>query len=186
MQVCEFIASVPTFAVEDGVIKDKTIRWHALIPLTAISVVIDTTQEDLSLPVADGVYITSRYLYYVSDHGVNVGRSQLEGSFDVTKESLAQTLKAFVISSAVGLAVAALMTSLISFFLLVFVSAILGWIIGVRAKDGRVWRSSAIMWFVSLILSLIAGYFTVGTIGSLGIFVVCLLINLVWLRSIQH
>ena len=128
----DFIDSVPTFSVVDGVAQDRTIRWRSTIPLTEMPFTVDTTQEELSLPVADGIYVTANYIYYVSNYGTKVTRSVIEGSFDVSKEHLNKRVRLYVLSSAVGLTIISSIVSIIFFLVLTAISTIFGLILGIR------------------------------------------------------
>lgn len=181
-----FLKSVPTFTVSDGVIQDKNIRWRAQLPMTPIPVTIDTTQEDLSLPVADGVYLTSKYLYSVSQHGTEVQRSAIQGTFTITYDYLKQMLKTYVGVFALSVGIVSFIVSVIIFLLLAALSAVLGLVIGAVLREGRVWRMAAIAWFLFQVLSFVAGVLGATFYTGLAIFVSLVVLSALWLRCLTN
>ena len=182
----EFLKTVPTFSVSNGVVQDKNIRWRSQLPMTPIPVTIDTTQEELSLPVADGVYLTSKYLYSVSQHGTEVQRSQIQGTFVISPEYLKQILKTYIGVFAISTAIVGFLFLLLAFLLTVAFGALIGLIIGARMGNGRIWRVSAVVWFLFQILSFVAGLlgFTLYTV--LALFVVCVVLSVIGLRCLAN
>ena len=192
----EFIQSVPSFTVQDGVIQDNNIRWHFSIPQTPIMVVIDTTQPELKLPVADGVYITSEYAYFVAQYGMAVEKKKLEGSFDVNPEYLKSQIKHYLFQFAKEVVLRSVVSALLGFLLIVALSAILGWICHATLRGGRVWRGSVVAWLASLLISLVVGVvgivlslmikgFVISPMVSLVIIGCCIVLNVVWLKKVQ-
>ena len=184
-QVDEFIRSVPVFSVKDGVIQDKNIRWHVAIPggTSSLSIVIDTSKPDLELPVADGIYLTSQYVYVVSQHGMSADRTQLQGSFDVNPEYLHARLQAYVATFALVIAVVSFVSSFVALLLLVGLSAILGLIFRARLGNGRVWRGAVVAWFIGLLLNFLASFVVGGSLIPLLIFFLCAVMNVIWLKK---
>ena len=179
-EVQKFLKSIPTFSIENGEIQDKTIRWRAQIPGSPAFLTIDTTQEELTPPIADGAYVTSKYSYSVSRYGTEVQRFALPvQNFEVTREVFQNLALLYVGYSALGIALVFLVFSVVFYLILVAVAALLGLIARARLGGGRVWRSSAVAWGVGQLLNIIVGF--IGLLGagvSLTIFLVCIAFDL--------
>lgn len=184
----EFLESVPTFKIENGVVTDNTIRWRSQIPLTPIPVVIDTTHEELVPPLANGVYMTSKYMYNVA--GTEISRSPIPQTMDVNYDELKKLLQIYVTSFAVGTAVVFFMFSLVFYAIIVLLSTLGGLIFRLHLGEGRVWRASAIAWTFGQLLNFVAGITLAGNakwgaIVSLIIFIGCVSTTLGLLKRSQ-
>lgn len=182
----EFLKSVPTFSVADGVIQDKNIRWRSHLPMTPIPAIIDTTQEDLLLPVADGVYLTSKYLYSVSQRGTEVQRSPIQGTFVVTFEYLKQMLQTYVVVFAVSVGIFVFLSLLVSFVLIVALGALIGLIIGAKMGNGRIWRAAAILWFLLQVPGFVAVILEASLLTGFAAFVSCVILIALWVRCLPN
>lgn len=186
----DFLKAVPTFTVKDGVVQDKTIRWRSQLPLSPLMLTIDTTQEELVPPVADGVYVTSKYVYNVAYYGAEVRRSDFpKKDFELNYESLNLWLQMNVTYFSIGIAVTFFIFSLAFFLALVAIAALLGFCVRARLGEGRVWRSSAIAWCLGQILNIAgmvfafvgASWAIIGKTGGFIILAVCILVDLLLL-----
>ncbi len=182
----DFVQSVPTFTVANGIVQDKNIRWRSQLPMTPIPVTIDTTQEDLSLPVADGVYLTSKYLYSVSQHGTEVQRSAIQGNFVVRPVYLKQILQTYIGVFAISTAIVGFLFLLLAFLLTVAFGALIGLIIGAKMGNGRIWRVSAVIWFLFQILSFVSALLGLTLYTVLAVFAICVVLSALWLRCLTN
>jgi len=196
-QLQEFLHSIPAFTVKDGVVQDQNIRWRVALPHTQEAdpvtgqpanpfvVVIDTTQKELQLPVADGAYLTSEYLYVVAKHGLTVNRMQLSGSADVNPDFFNHYLTVYIRSFSVIMGIALFLVSLVVFLTIVGLSALLGLAFKIRTGEGRVWRGAAVAWSAGLILKYLISWVLSGFMGSVVVLCLCVALNLSLLKRIQ-
>ncbi len=141
--VTEFIKTIPTFEIKNGEITNNQLQWTGTDPITGNPIFIDTSVDELKLPVPEyGAYITRKGLYFVSPE-------------DVTTKSLPQ--KHWVISSEFVADFSAYWLIFMSLFFFVFiwgalwllylasvsVTYLFASLIKVKTGDRRVWRISA-------------------------------------------
>lgn len=182
--IASFINSVPSFEVKDGVVQDNQIRWASLIPLTSIPIVINTTEDKLSLPVPDGVYITRTMLYTVANRGTQIEPKQLTGTFLISPVELNSILKNLILSFSTIVAVLTFLITWVGFLLAVLFTALIGWIFRFNLSNKRVWRIVTITWILGLLTSLILAIFGI-VIPTWHILLISLFINAVILAKLK-
>lgn len=156
--ITEFVDSVPTFTIKDGVIQDQNLKWSAYIPMTRFPVVIDTTQDTLSLPVPDGWYITRSAMFSVSNRGTQVDRAALLDNQEISPTYIYSTLKRFALSFAVGIFVFFFIVSWLAYLLAVALTALFAWCIRAKLATHRAWRVAAITWVLGLLFAIILAF----------------------------
>jgi len=182
--ITQFVDSIPSFSIKDGIVQEKNIQWKSYIPLTNIPVTVDTTMENLALPAPDGLYLTNRFMYLVSKHGTQSDRSEFTNDIDVSPAYAHEMLKKLIISFSVGIMVFVFIVSWIIFLIAVGVSALLGFLLRMNLSNKRVWRIAAVTWAIGQLICLglaLLGYVVSG-------WVVCgigVLINMLILAKLK-
>ena len=156
--ITDFVDSVPTFTIKDGTIQDKNLKWASFIPMTRFPVVIDTTQETLSLPVPDGLYITRSAMFSVAEHGTRIDRAALLENQEVSPSYIYSTLKRFALSFAVGIFVFFFVVSWIAYLFAVAFTALFAWLVRAKLATHRAWRMAAVTWSIGLLVSMILAF----------------------------
>ncbi|MBQ3695509.1 MAG: DUF1189 family protein [Alphaproteobacteria bacterium] len=156
--ITEFVDSVPTFVIKDGAIQNNNIKWGSFIPMTRIPVIIDTTQESISLPVPDGFYVTRSAMFSVADRGTRVDRAPLPDAQLVSPTYVYSLLRRFVFSFAVGIFIFFFIVSWIAYLLAVLLTAFFAWLVRAKLATHRAWRVAAVTWVLGLLLSLILAF----------------------------
>ena len=156
--ITDFVDSVPTFTIKGGVIQNDHLRWISFIPMTKIPVVIDTTQETLSLPVPDGLYITRSAVFSVSERGTRVDRSELFEDQEISPEFIYKTLWRFALSFAIGIFLFFFIVSWLAYLLAVGLTLLFAWSVRAKVATQRAWRVAAVTWVIGLLVSLILAF----------------------------
>ena len=181
--VTQFIDSFPSFSIKDGAIQNQDLKWSAFLPFTSYPVVIDTTQENLSVPTPDGLYITRKALYHVADYGVQLNRSEFDGDVEVSPTYLHSVLHQFILSFSVGLAIFSFVVSWLGFLLSVGLSALIGLICGLVSGKGRVWRVAAVTWFLGQLTAVALSF--VNITASWWLFALIIVVNVLILTQLK-
>ena len=156
--ITDFVDSVPTLTIKDGIIQNNNIKWVSMIPLTRIPVVINTTQDNLALPVPDGLYITRTAMFNVTERGTSVDRAPLLDNQEITPEYIYKTLRHFALSFAIGIFIFFFIVSWLAYLIAVAFSALFAWIIRAKLATHRVWRVASVTWVLGLLISMILAF----------------------------
>ncbi len=156
--ITEFVDSVPTFTIKDGAIQDQNLKWASFIPMTHFPVVIDSSQDTLSLPVPDGLYITRSAMFSVADRGTRVDRAALVDDQEISPAFVYKTLKKFAFSFAVGIFIFFFIVSWIAYLLAVALTALFAWMTHAKLATHRAWRVASVTWVIGLLLSMILAF----------------------------
>ena len=180
----QFIASVPTFEVKDGVAQDNTVKWGTILPIYAQPLVIDTSIENIALPVPDGFYLTKNAFFIIQNNATQTQRFELSGNFDISPDFAKKALNTVVIISSIMLVASVFISIWFTYLLSVLLTALAGWLFRLSLAQRRVWRLSAITSTLSLICAVIATYF--GLFATSGwLLLIMVVINLIVLSRLE-
>ena len=182
--IVEFVDSIPVLTIKDGIVEEKDVQWKSFIPLTRIPVTVDTSMENLALPAPDGIYLTNRFMYLVSEHGTQSDRSAYANDVTISPDYVRDMLQRLVWSFALGMALFVFIVAWIGYLLTVALSALLGFLFRVGLGAGRVWRISAVTWSIGLIV--VVGLALLGYIFSMWhVCWICILLNTIVLFRLK-
>ena len=156
--ITNFVDSIPTFVIKDGVIQNNNLKWAAYIPMTHVPVVIDTTQDTLPFAAMDGLYVTRTAMFSVADHGTRIDRAALLQNQLVSPAYIYGVLRRFALSFGIGIFIFSMIVSWLAYLFAVALTALFAWLLHAKLAVHRAWRVAAVTWSIGLAVSMILAF----------------------------
>ena len=148
-----FINEFPVLTLKDGAIQDDVI-WARPIHLTknmTLTVVLDTSRDNVTLPLDPGIYITRSTL---TTFDGDIANQYMFKDQDVSF-SLKDQVENLRSQMPVAAAVATFVIFWLGFLLTVLLSSLLAWLARIHTSAGRAWRVSLAVFTSFAVISVI-------------------------------
>jgi len=145
-----FFDSLPTFQIRNGVAQDKNVNWiqQMLFQDTVVTLAIDTSIEEISLPTSDGVYLTQKWLYFVGQKGE---RTSKYGLWDI--DFSPDFVKSVILTMPIIEGIIAILGAILIYLIIVFATMFITWALRINRFGAGLWRLCSLTWMALLLLS---------------------------------
>ncbi len=183
--VNEFLETIPTFQITDGVAQDRNVHWRQNFPLgdNMIAMVIDTSIDDISLPVADGMYLTRNAFFFVGQNGSQAEKYSLP-DVEISPDFIKSGIRILQIVATVIAVFLALLSAIVLYLIIVAITALVAWALRIKRLGRGLWRLCSLTWAL-LALVMLALSFSNLTINLWWLIFSTVILNMIVLSRME-
>ena len=183
----KFFDSIPTVEIKDHIAQNTDVKWMGILPLPdiPITVAIDTSIENITLPTPAVFYVTKNALFVVNQQTQDVRVLELPKEVTISPDSIRTFYKFWIVAVTVISLFAVMITAWLSYLATVLVTTFAAWLFRIVRNGGRIWRLTSLTWVFAIIASFISTLLGLTLTTSLVLLAV-IIINLIILSRFEN